>query len=294
MPSTISLLGVVMFKLLWLATTLSLCIPCSQACTVFAATGAAFVKNGGTLVSKVRDERPGTSTVKTVNPPKGYSYTGLFTGLKEHLNMGINEKGLFVARTTAGSVDKDVKSRIEPFNGPDGLKGPEYLVRNCASVDEALQHKEVFNKEPINYILADAKKIAFVEVLPDGKFVVVEKDKGVLSHTNHYITKDSFEFNHVSGISSQVRLNRIQQLLSETKKPFQLKDFISFTEDAHDGVNNSIFRPNGKNFRTLATMSVYIPENGEPEMYLKWLENERNPDTWLEKKEVIQLGKARN
>lgn len=225
------------------AATILLCVvPSADACTVFAATGSDSVQGGGTLIAKVRDERMSRQVVKTVRPERGYAYTGLFVGRKQKFNMGVNEKGFVVFRTTAGSVPKSARKKAERYKSPDGFDGQEFLIRNCATVDEALQHREIFSKEPTNYMMADAKKIAFVEVLPNEKHVVVVKDKGTLAHTNHYITKDSFDQNVVSGVSSQIRYNRIRELLEKNEKPFKLDDFIAFTEDKNEGPDNSIFR----------------------------------------------------
>lgn len=69
----------------------------ANACTVFAATGTEYVQGGGTLISKVRDERSFNHVVKTVKPDQGYAYTGLFNG--KNFNMGVNEKGFVVFRT---------------------------------------------------------------------------------------------------------------------------------------------------------------------------------------------------
>ena len=207
--------------------------------------------------------------------------------------MGVNEKGFVVFRTTTGSVPKEVRKQYKRFKSEDGFDGQEFLIRNCASVDEALKHVEVFSKEPTNYMMADAKKIAVVEVLPGGKHVVTVKDRGTLTHTNHYITKDSFECNVVSSQSSQVRLNRIRKLLDTTAKPFS-KDFINFTEDKNDGPDDSIFRvgtPGMDVSTTLATMAVYIPEQGAPEIYLKWRENPDDKTSWQSKREKVDFGK---
>ena len=263
----------------------------ANACTVFAATGTEYVQGGGTLISKVRDERSFNHVVKTVKPDQGYAYTGLFNG--KNFNMGVNEKGFVVFRTTTGSVPKNVRKQFKRYKSEDGLAGPESLIRNCATVDEALKHEDIFSMEPTNYMMADAKKIAVVEVLPGGKHVVTVKDRGTLAHTNHYIAKDSFEANILTSQSSQIRLNRIRQLLDDTAKPLKLQDFINFTEDRHDGSDNSIFRlgkPSTK-VSTLATMAVHIPVEGAPEIYLKWRDNPDDKTAWQMKHEIVDFAK---
>jgi hypothetical protein len=256
----------------------------AEACTVFAATGGEdIVKGSGTLVAKVRDETSFRHTVKTVKPETGYAYYGLFNG--RNFNMGVNEKGLAVFRTTAGSVPEDVRRSAVRFKSPEGLRGPEYIARTCASVDEALQQKEIFRMEPVNYMIADRRKIAFVEVFPNGTYSAAVKERGTLTHTNHYITENGAPFNSKVGKSTSNRLKRINALLSETPKPYTLENFRRFTEDRTDDIRNSIFRagiPDRAHVRTLATMAVYLPPEGAPEVILKWRDSPESPELWHE------------
>jgi hypothetical protein len=265
----------------------------AEACTVFAAAGGEdIVKGGGTLAAKVRDETSFRHTVKTVRPETGYAYYGLFNG--RNLNMGVNEKGLVVFRTTAGSVPEDVRRSAARFKSPEGLRGPEFIARTCASVDEALQQKEIFRMEPVNYMIADRRKIAFVEVFPNGTYAAEVKERGTLTHTNHYITEDGTPFNAKIGKSTSNRLKRINALLSETPKPYTLENFRSFTEDRTDDIRNSIFRagiPSKGHVRTLATMAVYLPPAGAPEVILKWRDSPENPAVWHEERVRPDFGK---
>ena len=64
------------------------------ACTVFATTGSDFVREGGTLIAKVRDQVSTTQHIKTVRPENGYAYTGLFSGKKKQFQHGRQRKGL--------------------------------------------------------------------------------------------------------------------------------------------------------------------------------------------------------
>ena len=74
----------------------------SFACTLFGAAGEGVVEGGGTILAKTRDEHPGRQFFDIVRPSDGYAYMGLFTGRKGHFNMGVNEKGLVVARSASG------------------------------------------------------------------------------------------------------------------------------------------------------------------------------------------------
>jgi hypothetical protein len=61
-----------------------------------------------------------------------------------------------------------------------------------------------------------------------------------------------------------------------------MNDFINFTEDRNDGLDNSIFRLGSKETvpTTLATMVVHIPENGDPRLYLKWRDKRNDKSSW--------------
>lgn len=255
----------------------------AQACTVFAAVGPEDVAGAGALIAKVRDERAAVQTVKFMQHDTGYAFVGLFVGPKERFNMGVNEMGFVVFRTTAGSVPKDVRRQSVRFKSEDGLSGHEFLIRNCSSVDEALAQKAVFEHEPTNYMLADARKIAFVEVMPGGRHAVIVKDRGTLAHTNHYVTDAALADNIKIGKSSRARFARIQELLEKSPRPLKMDDFIAFTRDRNDGPNNSIFRigsPNAK-ITTLSSMVVYLPENAAPVMEFAWRPNPADPKRWL-------------
>lgn len=260
-------------KLILTLSTLILCMPyISQACTLYGATGTTFVQGGGTLVSKNRDEIPAPQTIKYVAPADGYRYLGLFTGTNYKFNAaGVNEKGLYVAMSTAGSFPKTERKKVKVYKSADGLRGNEYLLRHTQNVMEALSHTEIF-KEPVNYILADKHMVAFVEVFPDGTHSVRITTSGTLSHTNHYVTPEGSIFNTKIGPSSQTRYDRINTLLGTTPHPLTLQNFITFSNDQNAGPNNSIFRTGSKpeGGQTLANFSVYLPPEGAPTIYVRY------------------------
>ena len=259
-------------KTLILATLGCALVTPALACTLFGATGDDFVQDGGTLVCKVRDEIPSHQTLKYVAPADGYRYLGLYAGASAKFNVsGVNEKGLFVGLSTAGSFPKEIRKAAPVFRSEEGLRGNEYLLRYATSVDDALTHTEVF-KEPVNYILADNKTVAFVEVFPDGKYAVKKINNGTLAHTNHYVTEEGLPFNKTIGASSATRYDRINYLLDNTSKPLTMANFIAFTNDRHDGLTKSIWRlgvkPDG--VQSLACFIVHIPKTGSPEVYVKF------------------------
>ena len=120
---------------------------------------------------------------------RAYAYLGLFTGDKHRFNMGFNEKGLFLARSTSGSLLRKERLALPRFF-KHRLSATDWIMQHYASVDEVLAHKEVF-VEPVNYLLADRTKIAVVEVMPGGQTTVRITEHGTAAHTNHFIEPES-------------------------------------------------------------------------------------------------------
>lgn len=249
------------------------------ACTLFGAAGEGVVAGDGVLVAKTRDWRPDLQKVAVKNPQAGYSYLGLFTGKALHFNMGVNEKGLVLARSSSDGIPKEKRLAMPRFR-KDGLIATDYIMQHFASVDDVLAHPEVF-VEPVNYILADRTKVAVVEVLPGGKTTVRVQTRGTIAHTNHFIEPESVSLNEKVGKSSATRLARINELLEGGKKPFTLADFIAMTKDQHDGPVNSIWRV-GKHTdgpQTLGAMAVFLPPQGDPKFYLTWRTEKFDPQS---------------
>lgn len=251
----------------------------ASACTLFGAAGEGVVAGDGVLVAKTRDWRPELQKVAVKKPQAGFSYMGLFTGKAQHFNMGINEKGLVLARSSSDGIPKEKRLAMPHFR-KDGLTATDYIMQHFASVDDVLAHPEVF-VEPVNYILADRTKVAVVEVLPGGKTTVRVQTRGTIAHTNHFIEPESVTFNEKVGKSSATRLARINELLETAKKPLELTDFIAMTKDQHDGPVNSIWRvgkrPDGP--QTLGAMAVFLPQQGVPKIYLTWRTEKFDPQS---------------
>ena len=165
----------------------------TPACTLFGAVGEGMVEGGGTLAAKTRDEHPGPQRFDIAVPSKGYAYLGLFTGDKHRFNMGFNEKGLFLARSTSGSLPRKERLKLPRFF-KHRLSATDWIMQHYASVDEVLAHREVF-VEPVNYLLADRTKIAVVEVMPGGQTTVRITEHGTAAHTNHFIEPESEALN---------------------------------------------------------------------------------------------------
>lgn len=232
-----------------------------SACTLFAATGDAWVAGGGTIIAKNRDWTPTVQEVKLVHNNSGYSYYGLFApGVKA----GINEKGLVVLSASASSIPKLQRSSLESFKGLN-----KYLLSNFATVDEALQDMSIFYG-PRFIMLGDKNKVAYIEIGPKGQSVTI-KETGILTHTNHYINEDMVSENVKIANTSTIRYARINELLSMENRSFDLDKFIMYSHDKNAGKTNSIWRDGNSSTstQTLGVFIVYLPKEGSPTIYVK-------------------------
>ena len=252
---------------LLIAITLLLTAPV-EACTLFAANGS-VVDDGGTLIVKNRDWEPNQHQVIKFVPSKdGYSYFGLYAeGTAAGMKAGINEKGLTVVSATAGSIPSK-----ERKNMPNKAGSLTKLLKECASVEEALTRTDLFLGPKI-LMLADKKSVATIEIGPEGKFSIDQKENDYICHANHYVAEDMLNFNKKIGQSSEKRYERIGQLLDNSSLPFSLDSFLNFSSDQNDGPDDSIFRIGGTSSktRTMAVWAVSIPMQGSPEVYIRIL-----------------------
>lgn len=239
----------------------------AQACTLYAASGSA-VQDGGTLIAKVRDEKPENQYGYMVKSADGsYGYYGLFTREDGYgLRGGINEKGLVAVSSTVETIAKSV--RLAEPKHPGGVL--RELLTHCATVDEALRVSPEVWTSPQNIMIADKNEVAYIEIGIGGAYSITREANGTLCHTNHYVNKDMLDNNERAAKESTLtRYERITELLS-SQKQFAMNDFIRFSTDQNAGVHNSIWRlGEGGSVQSLAAFIVRIPAEGAPEVYLK-------------------------
>jgi len=265
----------------------------ARACTLWAATGEEWVKGGGTLLVKNRDWRPDhRQELRLTTPASGFRYFGLYAvgNNSQGIKAGINEKGLVVVTATAGSIPEKERSAMKSAKGVT-----TQLLSGCDSVAAALKKTKLFLGPQI-IMMADRRQIAYVEVGPEGKFALKTRDQGILSHTNHYLEDGMLPFNKSIGESSRIRYGRIKQLLSETPHPFDMKQFIAFSQDQTAGPDNSILRTGSKPTlsRTVAVWVVALPPTGSPRLYLKIM-NPGEPERVIEANlDDVFAGRAKN
>jgi hypothetical protein len=264
----------------------------ARACTIWAATGEQ-VKNKGSLIAKNRDNLPHLYTVlKTVFPEKGFPFYGLFDIEADgYVTAGINEQGFAVVNAAANSVP-----RKKRHVATEDLT--QRLLTSFGSVSAALSEKDLFQKShPAIYIIADASKIASIEVAPGGKISVAVQEKGTLFFTNHYTSPELAGANEQSSASSFMRHKRIQHLMTPQASSFMLDDFIAFSNDRNGGSEGALWQAPGApgTIRTLAAWILYVPTDGPPSLHIK-LANPDEPERthtvtldsafWKQKKSV--------
>jgi isopenicillin-N N-acyltransferase-like protein len=239
--------------------------PVAQACTLFAAAGSS-VRGGGTLIAKNRDRTPRASALRVFYPQDGYRHLGLVAldSPNEPAVAGINEKGLVVVDASVSCLDEE-----EEVWGAVALT--QALLTTCASVDEVLAQKTLLRGSyPVFEMVADSRKVAWIEVAPKGLVAVKVSDRGALGHTNHYLDPQLRWANQKAHVSSRVRHRRIEELLGCRKGPFTFADFLEFSQDRHDGPDNSLNRLGSTptETRTLATFVVQLGE-GAPHVFVR-------------------------
>ena len=234
-------------------------------CTLWGCIGSSVV-DGGLLIAKNRDWNENSkTTLRIISPIKGFKYLAMYGEGKEGgVKGGINEKGLVVFTATASSVKKENRQS-------EGKGKVRMILSECRSVDDVIKNQEKYLSGRTHFlIIGDNNELACIEISPDNKVHIERKNNGTLYHTNHYLYSDFLSFNEMQSESSLKRCNRVCNLLV-SKTAMSLEDMIKISDDKHDGMDNSIWRDGGLNSktRTLMNMTVYIPLNGFPRVYIK-------------------------
>lgn len=247
------------------------------ASTIWGVTGDK-IKGGGTIVAKNFDYRP-SCDVKLIfkKPADGYKYLAAVVyeeGAEPIMLAGINEKGVSVMSASA-PVKKtvDIKS-ISLLN--------EMLLSSYYQVNSLLEDRDILSKYgPGFYMVSDKSNIIMIEIAPEGRYKIDATMNGFLYHANHYLSDDFSGFNLSVSTGSWTRAERIKALVSGHQGFFTQDDFISFSQDRHDGPNRSIWRT-GKPAsaeRTIATWVLNMPGGGWPELYMRKLNSKGKPVT---------------
>jgi isopenicillin-N N-acyltransferase like protein len=242
-------------------------LPLARGCTLWAAMGSR-VAGGGVLIAKNRDMPPDHRQVlRLTRPAEGFRFLGLEAenGAESGVKAGVNEKGLVIVDAAASCLPE---SRRECRPGVAHLD--EKILAACPDVAAVLRRQLMFCA-PAYYLVADRSRAVILEVGLDGTRVVTSSTRGSLTHTNHYLNLTLCGDNVKPSRGSLVRLDRIRELLGRHPGPLTPADFVSYSQDCHDGRDNSIWRAGSTpwKIRTLASWIVHLPAAGPPTVYVK-------------------------
>jgi isopenicillin-N N-acyltransferase like protein len=244
----------------------------AEACTLWAATGH-IVKDNGTLIAKNRDNTQGLITeLRFITREKGFRFVGLFDIEADgYVVSGINEKGLSVINASAASVPDEKRNVAK-----EDLT--ERLLTSFDSVDSLIREEAMFaGSHPAFYIIADAGKMALVEVAPGSKVSIKISGDGIFTHTNHYTDETLLSANEHMTPNSRKRLDRIDHLMSKSPLPLTFEQFIAVSEDGGNSPSDSILKVCGKSNKvcTLASWVIYVPKKGSPGLHVKLMKPEQ-------------------
>lgn len=235
----------------------------ANACTLWGAAGAASAE--GTLLAKNRDWKPDhAQSLRLRHPRHGYAYLGLYadTGSAPGIKAGVNEKGLAVVSASASSLPRAARLADSQRHGVLAR-----LLRDYGSLDEvAAAADQVFPQaRPVFLLLADASGLMQVEIGLHGRYSLIRRQDGTLAHANHYFDASLLDQPQKAGRSSETRLARIQSLLRQQPR-HSLAEFEQFSQDRHDGPDDSLWRK-GREY-TLAAWQMALPADAAPRLHL--------------------------
>lgn len=273
-----------MTELLIFAAVLSICLfyaRCAECCTLFAANGSA-VSGGGTLICKTRDragrQYSGVELYPAVNG--GSAYYAIVGNVEPDGLMprgGINEKGLVVV--SAALSNAHLRDHVKGRRGV--IKA---LLTHCDSVESAIERLERGKYKGMFLMLADSSETAIAEIAADASSMTIRRVKnGCLYHTNHYVENKEFQrYEHPAPVhtsSTCTRYRRIGELVDGVKRPLELRDFITFADDRHDGPDKSIWRTgsNPESSKTLSVFAVHLSPTGAT-IYTKVIADSSQPE----------------
>lgn len=244
----------------------------THACSLLAVTGENFVAGGGTIAFKNRDWTGTNQKISVVKPANGHKYLSVYSG-KNFCVVGINENGLFVARSSAGSIPKAERATYPRWTNEEGLSTAEFMLRYLSSVEECINLSQDYFSEPVNFLVADANGAAYIEVAPNKTIAVKRISSGTIFHTNHYLEESTQGFNETASKSSKTRYNRLEEITDSHSGAYTFEDVINITTDRNAGPTNSIFRiGNGTptSHRTTVRFVAHIFSENDAKIYVAY------------------------
>lgn len=236
------------------------------ACTTFASFNGA---DNSVIMAKNRDNRPDAQVLEVVNAPGKFKYLALSRkDVPDFVSAGINEKNLAVFNEVTVEYSNQAKGGIADDFSRDILQN----YSTAKSVIPDIPKLIAKYPDPVFYQVADAKNILSIEVAPNHKYSYKLIDKGVIAHTNNYLSAElikNYPYTAAENsrlLGSTTRLNRASYLVSH-ESALDLAAMQQIALDHSAGSNDSIFRtgeghkPNA--VRSLAFFGVDIAKDGK-------------------------------
>lgn len=247
----------------------------ANACTTFASFNGA---DNTLVMAKNRDNRPDHQVLEVVNTPGKFKYLALSRkDVPDFVSAGINEKNLAVFNEVTVEYSDQAKGGIADDFSRD-------ILQNYTSAKDVIPDiPKLIAKfpDPVFYQVADAKNILSIEVAPNHKFSYKLIDRGVMAHTNNYLSGELIknypysETENARLLASSTRLNRASYLVSH-ESALDLAAMQKIALDHSAGGNDSIFRTGDGHqpnvVRSLGFFGVAIAKDGKsPSMVSSYL-----------------------
>lgn len=236
------------------------------ACTTFASFNGA---DNSVVMAKNRDNRPDHQVIEVVSTPGKFKYLALSRkDVPDFVSAGINEKNLAVFNEVTVEYSAQAKGGIADDFSRDILQNYSTAKAVIADIPKLIAKFP----DPVFYQVADAKNILSIEVAPNHKYSYKLIDKGVMAHTNNYLSAElikNYPYSDAENarlLGSSTRLNRASYLVSH-ESALDLAKLQQIALDHSAGSNDSIFRtgdghkPN--TVRSLAFFGVEIAKDGK-------------------------------
>jgi hypothetical protein len=180
-----------------------------------------------------------------------------------HISQGVNEHGLAIITMSA------------PDGTPCASTGD--WLREFKTVDEALnkiEGKSSYLGFHQFKILADRQKVALIESYSSKDCKIVVIDKGLLTHTNHYI------FSELSQYNDKLAKKPGQIAFSEKRLKI-IEDFLGANDKTIESFKELSAIKHLNRDDTIASIIIYVPHNDEKPKVIYRLPKSQDKD-WVE------------
>ncbi|WP_248928228.1 C45 family autoproteolytic acyltransferase/hydolase [Paenibacillus hamazuiensis] len=215
-----------------------------QECSSILARGQATF-DGKTYLVKNRDM--GGDRVEHVILHREYEDGGVSievngAGIVTYPGSGLNKHGLAVS--TSGVWSKQMTFDLNRADSAHALLNARLILEKCRDIHEAIDYLKAEKRmSGMNFVFADHKQAAAVEVTVDNVYVSPDED-GIIVRSNHYLTPDIAHLNQSGETypSSYRRYERATSYLMQKHGQIKFQDMLEIASDHEHGPINTICR----------------------------------------------------